>query len=130
MSLSYSILITGSQNGQETLHNVAEFIKSCLKQEHTIDRVFLYSDAVYSVLNSQTPPQGQVSAINALLELQKQHGFALQACIANSIRRGILDSVEAKRYDQGHTLLDNCQLVGLGEMTEACHSSDRIMTFA
>ena len=49
-------------------------------------------------------------------------------CIANGLRRGLIDIEEGKRYQQTANLHSAFQLVGLGELAEACQTSDRIIT--
>ncbi|GAB2596793.1 hypothetical protein GCM10026986_25270 [Nitrincola alkalisediminis] len=62
--------------------------------------------------------------------LAEEHSIDLVICIAAAIRRGVLDSTEAKRYEQNQTnLAEKFNLSGLGQLVEACILSDRVITF-
>jgi tRNA 2-thiouridine synthesizing protein D len=129
ISLSYSIILKDSPNINESFFQAYLFIQALTKKKHHVDRVFLYTDAVYAAFNSQIHPQDQKVAIDELIYLSALHKFPIQACIANSIRRGLLNKSESIRHKKGHTLLDKITLVGLGELVESSQKSDRIMTF-
>lgn len=94
-----------------------------------LERVFFYQDATLAGLKNQQPIQGQASIMELWQELASERGFALQSCIANSLRRGIFNEEEAQRYDRQANLADQFELTGLGEMAEAVISSDRIVQF-
>ena len=127
--LRYTILVKSSPFGDETNETAAAFVAAVLGSGHEIDRVFFYQDAVFTGSNTLTPPQGQTPHHKHWLELKKQHSIPLQICIANALRRGILDADEARRYDQHQTLHESFELCGLGEMAEAMRNSDRLITF-
>ena len=69
-----------------------DFAQAVLNAGHQIERVFFYQDAVYVGLNGQTPIQGQKSLAAQWLELARLHAFPLELCIANALRRGIVDA--------------------------------------
>ncbi|WP_419810701.1 sulfurtransferase complex subunit TusD [Bacterioplanoides sp.] len=98
-------------------------------REHQILRVFFYQDAVLAGLNNQQPIQGQPSIVELWQTLAKEVGFPLQACIANSLRRGLFDETEAARYNSTANLADSFALTGLGEMAEAVAESDQLIQF-
>lgn len=98
-------------------------------REHQILRVFFYQDAVLAGLNNQQPIQGQPSIVELWQALAKEVDFPLQACIANSLRRGLFDETEAARYNSTANLADGFTLTGLGEMAEAVAESDQLVQF-
>ena len=100
-----------------------------LPSTEQIERVFFYQDATLVGLKNQQPVQGQPSLAELWQKLASERGFALQNCIANSLRRGIFNDEEAKRYDRQANLADQFELTGLGEMVDAVISSDRIIQF-
>ena len=125
--LSYTLILTHSPVQYESNLTAQSFVKELISSGEIIDRVFFYQDAVYVGLKSQIPGQGLEASYKGWLDLQATHNFPLQLCIANSLRRGILDETEATRYSQSANLVDGFELSGLGEIAEACQSSDRIL---
>lgn len=129
--LHYTIILTHSPNQLESNLSAQKLVAEIINQGDIIDRIFFYQDACYIGLVTQVPGQGLQASFNGWVELHKNHNIALQSCIANSLRRGIVDESEAQRYSANNSqpnLHPDFQLVGLGELAEACHSSDRIIT--
>ena len=125
--LSYTLILTHSPVQYESNLTAQSFVKELISSGEIVDRVFFYQDAVYVGLKSQIPGQGLEASYKGWLDLQAIQKFPLQLCIANSLRRGILDEAEAARYSQSANLVDGFELTGLGEIAEACQSSDRII---
>jgi tRNA 2-thiouridine synthesizing protein D len=125
--LSYTLILTHSPVQYESNLTAQSFVKALIASGGIIDRVFFYQDAVYVGLKSQIPGQGLEASYKGWLDLQALQKFPLQLCIANSLRRGILDEAEAARYSQNPNLIDGFELSGLGEIAEACQLSDRII---
>lgn len=125
--LSYTLILNHSPIQYESNLTAQSFVKELIASGEIIDRVFFYQDAVYVGLKSQIPGQGLEASYKGWLDLQIMQEFPLQLCIANSLRRGILDEAEAARYSQSANMIDGFELSGLGEIAEACQSSDRII---
>lgn len=127
---SYSLLITQSPFSDSGHELALDFAQALLVEGHSLERVFFYQDAVYAALNNQTPTQGQSSLALRWLALKQEHEISLQVCIANAIRRGVLNHQEQQRYQASSvTLMEGFELVGLGEMASACKESNRVITF-
>jgi tRNA 2-thiouridine synthesizing protein D len=126
-TLSYTLILTESPVQHESNLTAQSLVSELIAAGDTIDRVFFYQDAVYVGLQSQVPGQGLETSYQGWLDLQLAQNFPLQLCIANSLRRGIVDEAEALRYSQKANIKEGFQLSGLGEIAEACKSSDRII---
>ncbi len=126
-SLSYTLILTQSAAQYESNQTAQSLVAELIAAGNIIDRVFFYQDAVYTGLESQVAGQGLESSSQGWLDLQQQQSFPLQICIANGLRRGIIDQAEATRYAKSANLQQGFQLCGLGELAEACQSSDRII---
>lgn len=126
--LHYTLILTQAPNQLESNLTAQKLATEILSTGDIIDRIFFYQDACYTALSSQVPGQGLETSYQGWVDLHKKYNTPLQACIANSLRRGLLDSAEADRYQQTANLQECFELVGLGELAEACHSSDRIIT--
>jgi len=125
--ISYTLILTQSPIQNESNLTAQALVSELINAGDIIDRVFFYQDAVYVGLESQIPGQGIEASYQGWLTLQEKQSFPLQLCIANSLRRGIHDEAEANRYSQTANLQQGFQLSGLGEIAEACRSSDRII---
>jgi tRNA 2-thiouridine synthesizing protein D len=125
--LHYTLILTQAPNQLESNLTAQKLAAEILSAGDIVDRIFFYQDACYTALNSQVPGQGLESSYQGWVDLHNQYKVPLQACIANSLRRGILDSAEANRYQQSANMQECFQLVGLGELAEACSTSDRII---
>lgn len=127
---SFSLMLTQSPTVNANHFLALDFATSLLQQGHSLKRVFFYQDAVYVGLNGQTPIQGQQSLMQRWLQLSKQYEFPLQLCIANAIRRGLVNAQEQERYQLPTTTVAlGFDLVGLGELAEACQEDDRVIQF-
>ncbi len=127
---SFSLMLTQSPSTTVSHFLALDFAKSLLQQGHTLKRVFFYQDAVFIGLNGQTPIQGQQSLMQHWLDLSNQYQFPLQLCIANAIRRGLVNKQEKERYQlPAQTVAAGFDLVGLGELAEACQEDDRVIQF-
>lgn len=125
----FSLLIT-SPPTSATSHSAYQFAKAVLAQGHSLYRVFFYQDGAYHGSALCCPPQDEWDIIAAWRHLQVDHSVNMVVCISASLKRGILDSHEAKRLDkQGPTLCPEFELAGLGQLIDATHHSDRIITF-
>jgi tRNA 2-thiouridine synthesizing protein D len=126
--LHYTLVLTESPSQIESNLTAQKLAVEILAAGDVIDRVFLYQDACYIALGSQVPGQGLSASYQGWHELHENYQLCVQACIANSLRRGVLDKAEAQRYLSTENIHSSFELVGLGELAEACRSSDRIIT--
>lgn len=127
---TFSLLLTQSPHSGISHTLAQQFARSLLSQGHTLQRVFFYQDAVFAALGTQNPVQGQPSISQQWQTLAAEHGFPLQVCIANALRRGVVDKTEQQRYNlPTDTLAEGFELAGLGEMAEAALDSDRLIDF-
>lgn len=125
---SFTLLLRSSPLSGVNHTLALSFVEAVLAQGHQVRRVFFYQDGVYTGL-AQQAPQGQSAIHDQWLALATKGNFKLHCCIANAVRRGILDTQEANRYQRPATLAEGYELSGLGELVSAQHDSDRILTF-
>jgi tRNA 2-thiouridine synthesizing protein D len=127
---TFTLFITQSPFTTHAHYQAMDFARAATEGGHIIKRVFFYRDGVYCASNRQTPIQGQPRISELWAETARECNFPMQTCIANSVRRGLLDAAEATRYEQPDaTLAEGFELAGLGEMAEAMSDSDRIIEF-
>lgn len=127
---TFTLFVTQSPFTTHAHYQAMDFARAAVAGGHQVRRVFFYRDGVYCSSNRLTPIQGQPMISELWREAAESLGFPLQVCIANAIRRGLLDESESARYElPDATLAKGFELVGLGEMAEAMSDSDRIVEF-
>lgn len=127
---SFSLFLRHSPFIGESHYQALHFANAAVHSRHSIQRIFFYQDAVLVAAINQTLPQGQISLCQQWQNLAREHSLPLMVCIANALRRGIVDSTEQQRYElPAPTLSDGFELAGLGEMAQALNDSDRVIQF-
>jgi len=107
------------------------FCRAALRQGHSIERVFFYSDGVYNANDLLSPPTDEVNTQQQWVELHDEHNIELCVCIAAAVRRGMLNQEEANRYDKPSANISEPFIVsGLGQLVEGAVTADRTMTFS
>ena len=125
----FSIAIYASPAHQAS-HSAYQFAQALLSQGHRLYRVFFYHDGVYLTSALNCPPQDETHYTEQWQQLAQQHDIDMVVCIAAGLRRGIIDSKEAERYEKAaHNLGASFELAGLGQLIDASVHSDRLMTF-
>lgn len=126
----FSLLVHGSPYTNQATHTSYRFCKATYSSGHKIKSVFFYSDAVYVASGLITPPQDEANISDLWLQLASANNFQLIICIGAALRRGILDSAEAKRYNKDVANINKGFVIaGLGQLIEATFESDRLITF-
>lgn len=126
MSKKISILLLSNKN-IHALH----YVEAAIALGHQIERVFFYHDAVYLASSLTTSSQDEHNLNTLWQTCISQHGIPATACIASSLKRGIIDANEANRYDKNcANLHPSIELAGLGTWLEAVQNSDQQISFA
>jgi len=126
----FSILIYGSPTNSLSVESAYRFTKTALAAGHTIHRVFFYGESVYAASSLSVTPRDEVDCFQAWKELAEKHDLDVVVCIAAALKRGVLDPPEAKRHEKlAYNLAPPFSLSGLGQLTDAALTSDRLITF-
>ncbi len=126
----FSLNILGAPFSQQSANSAYQFAEAALSKGHSVYRVFFYHDAVHLGSTLAAVPQDEVNIGERWLDLAERHNIDLVVCVAASLRRGVLNSTEAKRYEKpASNLADPVALSGLGQLIEAGLMSDRLITF-
>lgn len=118
--LSYTLVIMGPAYGSQSAYCAYQFAQILLSStNHSIDNIFFYADGVYNANRYTDPANDEFDLIKAWQNLAKQYSLKLTVCVAAAQRRGI--SVD--------NLAEHFELTGLGELSAAVASSDRVVQF-
>lgn len=126
----YSIIVHCSPSSRSTFASAFKFASALLQSEHQLHRVFFYGEAVHIANYNTVQPQDEPDLFSQWKLLIEQHRLDAVICIAAALKRGIIDAAEAERYDLRAVTGQPYVLSGLGQLVEACASSDRVITFA
>ena len=122
----YTLAIHGSPYASGAHQRGQELARALIDSGHSITRIFFYHDAVHVALNSTVPPQDEIDLNTQWRNLAAELEIELSVCIANGLKRGIVSTGEAERYELPNgTLSDSFELVGLGQLIDAIATSDR-----
>lgn len=127
---TYTLLLTQAPLSNGSHYLALDFARAAVATGHQVKNIFFYQEATYVALNGQTPIQGQTPLANEWLTLASEHNIELQVCIANAIRRGLVDDNEQQRYQlPAITLAAGFKLVGLGEIASSYREVDHVIQF-
>ena len=128
MIFSLAVYAPPSSQASDSAYQFANAVVAT--ELHQLYRVFFYHEGVYTASLLNCPPQDEINHTERWQALSIQHQVDLVICIAAALRRGIIDSNEADRYDKtASNLADHFSLSGLGQLAEATVKSDRLITF-
>jgi len=106
------------------------FAQAALAGGHEIVRLFFYQDGVYNASNTLVAPQDEQDIARQWRELVNVHQLDGVVCIAAALRRGVLNTEEATRYQRSAANLDApWALSGLGQLHDATQAADRLICF-
>ncbi len=126
-----SIAVHGAPYSSQASHSALRFAEGALARGHAIHRIFFYHEGVLAAGDLGVAPQDEEDIHAGWVALQENHGVELAACIANSLKRGMLDEEERQRYEKpAATVHPRFSVVGLGQLVDAITGCDRFVTFA
>lgn len=128
--MKFAIVIRSGPLSSEGSRSALRFARALLARGHQLERVFFHGDGTYNAQAMTVPPQDEDDLTEAWAELGRAQQLDLVICVASALKRGILDSGEAERYDKD-TASARPEFVvsGLGQLTDAALNVDRLVTF-
>lgn len=128
--MNFAILVNAAPYSQQSSLTAYHFCSAVLAQGHRLPRIFFYQDGVLNGNSFISPPQDEFNLVQAWQQLAEQYGVELSICISAALRRGLLDTTEAERYQHsGANLATKFTLTGLGQLVEAMIHADRFLVF-
>jgi tRNA 2-thiouridine synthesizing protein D len=125
-----SIVIYSAPVASQAPYQALQFAKAWLNAGNHIERVFFYADAVWTANAGMASPSDEFNACDNWSIWATENNIDLVVCIAAALRRGIVDTAEAKRFNRSiHNLAAPFRLGGLGELVEMSLISDRLVSF-
>ena len=115
--MNFAIVIEGDPRHDASLARGYEFARAAVASGHSVYRAFLYHDAVRI---ADPAFEDESVLIDDWIELAREQGFELTACVSAAERRGI-----PPRGD----IRDGVSIVGLGQFADCLLQADRTVTF-
>jgi len=116
--MKLGVLIQEGPYNHEASDTAYNFVAAAMAKGHTITGVFIYDDAVYNVAKHMEPPQDDRHIAKRWSQLGAK-GVDIIVCVAAAKRRGINPEL----------IVDSTRISGLGQLSEICVNSDRVVTF-
>ncbi|AEW44766.1 sulfur transfer protein complex, TusD subunit [Serratia symbiotica str. 'Cinara cedri'] len=130
MALNYCLLVTGPAYGTQQASSAYQFSLALLAQGHIISSIFFYHEGVLNANKLTAPASDEFDLVRAWKQLAEQHSITLNVCIAAALRRGVTNEQESRKQGLSETNLQpGFTLSGLGALSEALLSNDRIIQF-
>lgn len=130
MSQSIAIMVLGSPYAETSTQTALHFAKATLAKGYAIERLFFYHEAAYVGSALTVAAQDEINLPEAWQAFIAANALDSVVCIASALKRGILDSDEASRYEKPAVSLDNrMQLAGLGQWIDAVNRADKQIIF-
>lgn len=127
--MRFVLLITASPQQPEAWH-AYHFCRASLAAGHQVIP-FFYGEAVLVASRLRFLAQDEPVLGELWAGLAAEAGLELPVCVAAAMRRGVTDHDNARRHQlTGESLHPAFRLAGLGELTEAMATADRVMTLA
>lgn len=106
------------------------FTEAAIAGGHEVVRLFFYQDGVHNASDSLVTPQDESDLATGWRDLINHHQLDAVVCIAAALRRGVLDTNEAQRYQRSSaSVTAPWVLSGLGQLHEAIQLADRLICF-
>lgn len=125
-----SLLVMSAPAASQNAHSAVRFAKTVAQSEHQLNGIFFYSDGVHNANHLQLNPADEQAIYTAWAELATEYACPLLVCVTAASKRGVISQTDANDNDLNQfSLQAPFQAVGLGEMAELFHTSDRVIQF-
>jgi len=116
--MKFGILVQEGPYNHQASDSAYHFIQAALANGNEITGVFFYNDGVINSTKLIDVPADEQNLSKRWSELGAK-GVQLIVCVAAAKRRGISQDI----------LIENARIDGLGQLSELCIESDRMITF-
>jgi tRNA 2-thiouridine synthesizing protein D len=128
--MKISLVIQSAPSDSQANQSALSFCRAALAAGHEIYRLFFYEQGVQTATALSVYPQDEVNIPEQWQSLIRDHSLDAVICVASSLKRGVLDTNEASRYDKKiDNLAAGFSISGLGQWVDACVHSDRVVSF-
>lgn len=128
--MKFTLVIYSAPYSNEAANSALRFAHSLIDEGHDIYRLFFFSDGVHNASRMAISAQDEINIPAQWHELISRYELDSVACVSSAIKRGILDTREASRYELDTVSInDSTEIAGLGQLIDASLNSDRVISF-
>jgi len=128
--MKFTLVIYSAPYSFQAASSALRFAETLINEGHEIYRLFFFSDGVHNTSRMSVSAQDENNIPAQWHDLINRHELDSVACVTSAIRRGVLDSGEANRYElETATMNDSSEIAGLGQLIDASLNSDRVISF-
>lgn len=128
--MKLTVVVYSPPYSSQAAYSAYRFTEAALAAGHEIYRLFFYYDGVHNSNALSIPPQDEFDLVKAWSDLIDRHELDAVSCVSSALKRGVIDSQEAARYEKdAANLAPAFTLSGLGQLVDASIASDRVMSF-
>lgn len=128
--MKFTIVIHDAPYRTPAARSALRFCRALLGQGHEIYRLFFFRDGVHNLSPLAVVPQDEMDLFAGWQLLIREHGIDTVACVTSALKRGVIDSQEATRYEKDCTnMAETATIGGLGQLVDATLQSDRVLNF-
>jgi len=130
LPLKFTVVVSSGPYGSQGASSAYQFCASALKSGHQVAGVFFYQDGVLNASQLVSPASDEVNLPELWANLATEHQFPLEVCVSASLRRGIVNEVEADQLSLAQfNLRAPFVLSGLGQLAELSAAADKVVQF-
>ena len=120
-----------SQPHSAASRRALRFAQAVIESGHSIELLFFAQEGVHNANLNWLPPQDEININQQWHNFITQHQLQAVLCISAALRRGLLDSQEAGRYQKKTAITVNApwQMGSLAQWHIAMQQSDRSLCF-
>jgi len=123
---TFAILVQHAGYLNSTLASVNRFIKAAMLQQHRIEQVFFYQDAIYSLLDHTDLATDEVRPLQQLIILAETHQFPILYCATAAEQRGL---GQDQHNPDAAVIVSRAIKAGLAEFAMRCSKVDKVVQF-
>jgi tRNA 2-thiouridine synthesizing protein D len=126
----YSLLVLSSPCSGQGSATAVQFAQAVIDRGHQIRRIFFLDDGTLAGAASTVTPQDETNTVEQWASFGTAHNVELFLCVSSALKRGLLDTAEAQRYEKNAATVHRAfEIAGLGQLIDATFTSDRMITF-
>lgn len=128
--LKFALVVSSGPYGSQGASSAYQFCSSAIEAGHQIVGVFFYQQGVLNASELVSPASDEINLPDLWAKLAIQHQFPLEVCVSASLRRGIVNEVEAEQLSLTQfNLKAPFVLSGLGQLAEISAAADKVVQF-
>ncbi|MGY0219943.1 sulfurtransferase complex subunit TusD [Endozoicomonadaceae bacterium StTr2] len=128
--MKYSLAVRAAPYSSQANQTALSFAQALIEAGHSIHRIFFYQDGVHSGSSLAVAGQDELALPQNWQQFCTDHSIDSVVCIAAALKRGVINSEEAARYQRSAAnMADGHELSGLGQLIDAMVESDRFISF-